>query len=155
MVESLNLAGDGFKNLFIDTEAGSAVELCSSVGSLLYLVDRYLWGHPRLLEKRLIFFKTDDNSKDYVGFCAITPWVQLVKCARHQKKRCPAKEVTGKKGAGPAVTTFLSDLIYNVTSGNAVDISAALPLFLSLTLQVATEICAYTTKISFSTLRRW
>ncbi len=44
-------------------------------------IDKYLWGHPDLFQKRFIFFVVNNSANEWLGFTAINPWVQLVKVA--------------------------------------------------------------------------
>ncbi len=42
-------------------------------------VDKYLYGHPEILTKRLIFFViNDEEGQHWYGFCAVNPWQAIV-----------------------------------------------------------------------------
>jgi hypothetical protein len=46
-------------------------------------VDKYLYGHQELLEKRLIFFVCNEYEYHWFGMCAVSPWKAIVQA--HEK----------------------------------------------------------------------
>ena len=60
----------------------------------LFIVDKYLWGHPDLLEKRLILMATTEK---WIGFALLNPWVRLVKEAITSKKQTEFGNMKKKK----------------------------------------------------------
>jgi hypothetical protein len=135
----IGLTGVGFKNMFVDTEERTAQDTTAEVLELLINIDTYLWGHPELFEKRLIFYSANNDPQGYLGFCAINPWVRLVEYAKEKGKRCSTKTEKEKGSAGPA-TNFLSGLIYNHAGGGdlagsgEVDITNATSVLMFLNL---------------------
>jgi hypothetical protein len=51
----------------------------SKLISQLDMVDKYLFGHPHLLCKRLICFVVNADRDHWYGFCAIIPWICILK----------------------------------------------------------------------------
>ena len=60
----------------------------------LSIVDKYLWGHPDLLEKLLILMATTEK---WIGFALLNPWVRLVKEAITSKKQTEFGNMKKKK----------------------------------------------------------
>jgi len=50
-----------------------------SLVSCLDKIDKYLYGHPQLLTKRLIFFVVNQEREHWFGFCAVNPWLAILK----------------------------------------------------------------------------
>ena len=52
-------------------------------------VDKYLFGHPTLLQKRLIFMVVDFEPESWLGFVAINPFVRLILWAGDECRDTP------------------------------------------------------------------
>jgi hypothetical protein len=65
--------------------------------SCLSIVDKYIWGHPDLLEKRLILITTTAEPDQWTGFALLNPWVCLVKAAKLSNKQNECGNMKKKK----------------------------------------------------------
>jgi hypothetical protein len=74
----------------------------------LVCVDKYLWSHPNLLQKRLIFFTVDTDPGEWLGYVAVNPWVRLVEYAEEHNKKYPTRFKTDEE-----VGDHLSGLLFN------------------------------------------
>jgi hypothetical protein len=41
-------------------------------------VDKYIYGHPQLTTKRLIFSMVNADHDHWYGFCAVNPWKAIM-----------------------------------------------------------------------------
>jgi hypothetical protein len=48
-------------------------------------IDKYLYGHPDILEKRLIFFICNVQKTHWFGLCAVNAWKAIIK--EHKRKK--------------------------------------------------------------------
>ena len=60
-------------------------------------IDKYLYGHPDLIQKRLIFFVVNQERHHWYGFCAINPWKVVVMALRKRNVEGLHSEFTNKK----------------------------------------------------------
>jgi hypothetical protein len=87
-------------------------EVQVALADCLSIVDKYLWGHPDLLEKRLILITTTAEAEQWVGFVLINPWVRLVKEAQASNKQNDLGNMKKKKFD---LDTCLSGMICNTS----------------------------------------
>jgi hypothetical protein len=124
MVDALELS----MNLFHGLED---VDVSVRVLSSLDVIDKYLWGHPSLFEKCLIFFTSLVTPDGYIGLVAVNPWVHLVQYAKETDKEFPLEaESDGPHG----VNQFVSGLIYNHASDGTAPLTDALPFLIFLNM---------------------
>jgi hypothetical protein len=64
-------------------------ELHSAALEHISVVDKYLYGHPTLLQKRLIFITVDFEPESWLGFVAINPFTRLILYALEQCRGTP------------------------------------------------------------------
>ncbi len=79
----------------------------------LSMVDKYLWGHPDLFEKRLILITTSSEPDQWTGYALLNPWVCLVKATRSSNKLNDCGNMKKKKFD---IDTCLSGMICNNTN---------------------------------------
>jgi hypothetical protein len=64
--------------------------ISEALTEVLAVVDKYLWAHKDLLQKRLIFYTANCDPGDWLGLVAVNPWVRLVVYADEQERKTPA-----------------------------------------------------------------
>jgi hypothetical protein len=71
-------------------------------------IDKYLYGHPDLLECRLIFFICNEARHRWFGLCAVNPWRAVIEAHKKQKSGLH-KDFLNMKGADYRAGIFVVD----------------------------------------------
>jgi hypothetical protein len=103
VVSVMTLMNGDYANL-VDTKIQSEMTACLSI------IDKYLWGNPDLLEKRVIFMTTTAEENRWIGFALFNPWVRLVVEAQDTKKMNESNNMKKKKFD---IDTCLSGMVFN------------------------------------------
>jgi hypothetical protein len=84
-------------------------DLNKNLISTLDKVDKYLYGHPDLLQKRLVFFVVNQDSHHWYGFCALNPWNEIVMALRKRNAKGLHSEFKNKRVLDYRAGIFHSD----------------------------------------------
>jgi hypothetical protein len=100
-IACIHIAGEALANLEDEN-------IQETVHDNLVCVDKYLWSHPSLLQKRLIFFTVKTGPGEWLGYVAVNPCVRLVEYAEELDKKYPTRFKTDEE-----VEDHLSGLLFN------------------------------------------
>jgi hypothetical protein len=84
-------------------------DLNKNLISTLDKVDKYLYGHPDLLQKRLVFFVVNQEFHHWYGFCAVNPWKAIVMALRKRNATGLHSEFKNKRVLDYRAGIFHSD----------------------------------------------